>query len=102
MKYSKYLPVGSIVTLKDGESKIMITGFCFIPKEIPRQMYDYSGCVYPNGFMESNKILVFNHNQIEKVHFVGLMNDKEEIKFKQKLNDYIATVIKLKEIDLPN
>ena len=76
----KYLPIGTVVLLKGGQKRLMITGFCSIPKEDRTKMFDYMGCLYPEG--------VFNHNQIEKIYFVGY-KDEEEKQFKEKLNKLI-------------
>ena len=43
----KYLPIGTVVMLKGGTKRVMISGFCAIDGENVKNMYDYSGCVYP-------------------------------------------------------
>jgi len=64
----------------------MITGFCSISGEDKSKVFDYSGCLYPEGFISSNQTLLFNHEQIEKIFHLGLA-DEEEKQFKQKLNE---------------
>lgn len=83
-KYQKYLPIGSVVLLKDAKKRIMITGFCIIPKENDNQMFDYSGCLYPEGLISSDQTAVFNHDQIERIFCLGY-SDEEEKQFKEKL-----------------
>lgn len=80
----KYLPIGTVVMLKGGKKRAMITGFCSVPKEDPKKMYDYSGCIYPEGFISSEMVCLFNHDQIDKVYYKGLIDD-EETKFKTDL-----------------
>lgn len=81
----KYLPIGSVVLLKGGKKRIMITGF--VPKSPEgNKVFDYSGCLYPEGIISSNENLLFDHDQIEHVYFIGL-NDEEERQFKAKLNE---------------
>ena len=86
----EYLPIGSVVLLKDAKKRIMITGFYV--KEDPNQKkaYDYVGVLYPEGVVRSDKNLVFNHEQIDKVFFVGY-SDAEEKEFKEKLYELIAS-----------
>ena len=77
------LPIGSVVLLKEGTKKIMITGFCPVAKG-ETEMHDYAGCLYPEGIIESDKNLVFNHDQIDEIYFIGFINIEEQ-DFKNKL-----------------
>ena len=56
----KFLPIGSVVILEGGTKKIMITGFCSISEMDRTQVYDYSGCIYPEGYLSSNQICLLN------------------------------------------
>lgn len=87
----KLLPIGTVCMLKGGTKKVMITGFCSIPSENPKQVFDYSGCIYPEGFLNSTHVCLFNNDQIEKIHFMGFEDEEEKV-FKEKL------VIVVKEI----
>lgn len=80
----KYLPIGTVVLLKGGKKRAMITGFCSTSQEDQSKIYDYSGCVYPEGYLSSDQVCLFDHNQIEKIFFVGY-EDEEEKTFKDKL-----------------
>ena len=91
MNYEKYLPIGTVVMLKNGKKRAMITGFCSISGDDKTKVFDYSGCLYPEGFISSNQTLLFNHEQIEKIYYLGLI-DEEEKQFKQKLNEMIKTM----------
>lgn len=84
----KYLPIGSVVLLNGGTKKIMITGFCAVTNEEPDKMYDYCGCIYPEGVIRSDQNCVFNHDQIKEVFFVGFDSD-EETEFKNKLYKFL-------------
>ena len=88
MNYEKYLPIGTVVMLKGGKKRAMITGFCSISGDDKSKVYDYSGCLYPEGFISSNQTLLFDHSQIEKIYYLGLV-DAEEKQFKQRLNEMI-------------
>ncbi len=87
----KYLPIGTVVLLKGGKKRAMITGFCSVAQENQEKVYDYSGCVYPEGYLSSNQVCLFDHDQIEKIFFVGF-EDEEEKEFKDKLNKIIASI----------
>ena len=87
----KYLPIGTVVLLKGGKKRAMITGFCSVAQENQEKIYDYSGCVYPEGYLSSNQVCLFDHDQIEKIFFVGYA-DEEEKEFKDKLNKIIASI----------
>lgn len=87
----KYLPIGSVVLLKGGKKRAMITGFCSVAQENQEKIYDYSGCVYPEGYLSSNQVCLFDHEQIEQIYFVGYEDD-EEASFKEKLNKIVAEV----------
>lgn len=84
----KYLPVGSVVLLNGGSKKIMITGFCTITNNQSEEMFDYCGCLYPEGIIRSDQNCVFNHSQIKEICFIGYESD-EESEFKKKLNDFV-------------
>lgn len=80
----KYLPLGSVVLLKGAKKRVMITGFCCVTKEHEGQMFDYSGCLYPEGIISNEQTALFNHEQIANVYHLGLI-DEEEKKFKEDL-----------------
>lgn len=81
---NKFLPIGSVVLLKDATKKLMITGFCMADKNNNQQKYDYCGCLFPEGIMDTDKMALFNHQQIDKIFYLGYSNE-EEIKFKNTL-----------------
>lgn len=85
----KFLPIGTVVMLKGGTKRLMITGFCMYDKGNTQKMYDYCGCLYPEGTISSDQTALFNHEQIEKIYFIGLQDDEEK-KFKEQLNELLA------------
>ncbi|MBE6152816.1 MAG: DUF4176 domain-containing protein [Firmicutes bacterium] len=85
MKFQKYLPIGTVVLLKDAKKRIMITGFCSISDNDKTKVYDYSGCLYPEGIISTNSTLLFDHSQIEQVYYFGFVDEEEKL-FKEKLN----------------
>ena len=88
MNFEKYLPIGTVVMLKGGSKRVMIVGFCCSDNKDATKIYDYSGCLYPEGTISSDKMLLFNHNQIDKIYNLGLV-DEEEKQFKEKLKEFL-------------
>jgi hypothetical protein len=85
----KFLPIGTVVMLKDGTKRVMISGFCSSAAEDTETIWDYTGCPYPEGYISSNQTCLFNHDQIVEVYSMGLEDDEEEKAFKGKLNELI-------------
>ena len=86
----KFLPAGTVVMLKGGTKRVMIIGFCAVEGQ-NKEIYDYSGCLFPEGLLSSNEVCMFNHDQIEKVYHEGLI-DEEETAFKEELKKYINEI----------
>lgn len=87
-KNGKYLPIGSVVMLQNGKKRIMVTGFCCKEEINPNKIYDYSGCLYPEGIISSEKTLMFNHDQIADIYALGYA-DQEEYDYKERLVDLL-------------
>lgn len=94
----KFLPIGTVVLLKGAKKRLMITGFCSFDGEVKDKVYDYTGCLYPEGVITNKEIALFNHNQIEKIFHIGLQ-DNEEKQFKQKLINQINMIIQKQNQD---
>lgn len=86
----KFLPIGSVVLLDGDTKKLMITGFCSVNEDEEDKIYDYSGCLYPEGYLDSDQIFLFNHNQIKELFYLGYQSD-EETKFKKVLNEIVGS-----------
>ena len=74
----KFLPIGTVVLLKTGTKRMMITGYCMASPEDPELVYDYAGCVFPEGFVLDNKVGLFDHDEIERVDYMGLADDEQK------------------------
>lgn len=81
----KYLPIGTICTIKGTQKKVMITGFYSVEFNGNLKIKDYSGCLYPEGLLLPNSALSFNHSDIEKIDFMGYKNEENET-FQKLLN----------------
>ena len=103
----KFLPIGTVVMLKGGTKRVMIAGFCAVEngeneeENAERKIWDYSGCLYPEGFLQSNQTCLFDHDQIEEIYHLGLGADEddEEKEFKQQLNKVIEETENFQNID---
>ena len=73
----KYLPIGSVVLLHNGEKRVMIYGRR--QKQIPNEtIWDYIGCLYPEGNLNEQYTYLFNHEQIKEVFHIGYQDDEEQ------------------------
>ena len=80
MSYERLLPIGSVVLLHGGEKRLMITGR--IQTRVgDTRVFDYSGCLYPEGVSVPNATYFFDHDAIEHLFFVGFQ-DEEELAFR--------------------
>ncbi|WP_026478309.1 DUF4176 domain-containing protein [Alkaliphilus transvaalensis] len=82
-----YLPIGSIVLLKNGEKKVMIYGRRQM-QVTNGQMWDYIACLYPEGNISDEYMYLFNHEDIEEVVFRGY-GDSEEEEFLKLLQEVV-------------
>lgn len=78
MKIEKWLPLGSVVILKNGSKPLMIFGRKQINVKTQKE-FDYVGCLWPEGNIASDFNFFFNNEDIEKILL-------EVLKMKLKLN----------------
>ena len=76
----KYLPLGSVVLMKEAKKKVMITGYAVKSPESGEKLWDYIGCLWPEGMISSDKNLLFDHANIYQVFALGY-TDEEQKKF---------------------
>jgi hypothetical protein len=88
-KFEKYLPLGTVAMLKNGKHRVMIVGYCArIESDEDAPFYDYMGCMFPEGIFTTEQTLVFNHENINKIYYMGYV-DTESKKFQTKLKEII-------------
>ena len=87
----KYLPLGTVVLLEGGTKRVMITGFATASSDDPDLIYDYAGCIYPQGFITSNQTVLFDHDQIQKIYHFGLI-DPEWVEFQDNLKKFLENL----------
>lgn len=84
----RFLPIGTVVLLKGGTKEIMITSYCIFPKNTEiknnqevkpqKKLYEYGGCTYPEGILDTDIVYAFNHEQIEKIYYMGYETDAQK------------------------
>lgn len=89
--FERTLPIGSVVLLKGAGKRLMIIGYCKYKAGDEETVYDYAGCLYPEGFMSPEETALFNHEQIDKIFALGYQNQKR-FEFEPKLKEAIERV----------
>lgn len=80
------LPIGSVVTLKEGKKKLMVFGIKQWDEEKEKE-FDYVGVVYPEGNLGKGLQFLFNHGDLAETHFRGFENE-ERTEFLEKLTEF--------------
>lgn len=71
------LPIGSVVVLNGGLKKVMIIGVLqMVQHEDETKRYDYIGVIYPEGFMNTELLVLFNHDQLGEIIHRGFENEE--------------------------
>ncbi|UQS82984.1 DUF4176 domain-containing protein [Bombilactobacillus thymidiniphilus] len=86
----KILPIGSIVTLKNGNGTpvMIINRAALYETEEQTGYFDYSSVIYPAGLQDSNELCFFNHEDIAELIFLGYRDD-EELEFADNYEDLV-------------
>lgn len=83
------LPLGSVVSLKKGDKKIMIVGR--LQREPGKQrIYDYAACLWPEGLIDSSHFYLFDQSDIDRLYYIGMQNE-EEFLFRSILDEAYMT-----------
>ena len=75
----KYLPIGTVCTLKNTSKKYMIISYFSVEYNNIMKMYDYKGCVYPEGLLLPSQSLSFNHSDIMFINYDGFKNEQFDV-----------------------
>ena len=73
----KFYPIGTVVTLIDGEKPLMIYGRLQLQAD-SATMFDYVACLYPEGNINDDYNIFFNHEDIGEVLFEGYQTPEDE------------------------
>ena len=88
------LPLGSVVVLKRTEERVLVIGRLIKEKETGI-IHEYAACLYPQGSLDSNQIMVFNTEDIQMLLAVGYQ-DAEEIEYRKNLKELLDGEVELK------
>lgn len=80
------LPIGTVVLLHESKKKVMIIGVCQRGAKDPDKIWDYTGVVFPEGFLAADKMFMFNNEQINQIFAIGYQ-DAEQLAFKAKADE---------------
>ena len=83
------LPIGTVVSLKGAEKRLMIFGIKQMDANNQEQEYDYIGVIYPEGHLGANMQFLFNHEDIESIFHLGYEDIERQI-FINKLSEIYA------------
>ena len=89
--FERTLPIGSVVLLKGGKKRLMIIGYCKYKGEDRTTIYDYAGCLYPEGFISPDTTALFNHEDIDKIFALGFQN-RDRFIFEEQLIEAVNRV----------
>ena len=63
----------------------MVTGYAVSSPESGDKLWDYIGCLWPEGMVAPDKNLLFDHKDIDKVFAIGFSDDEQKL-FMERLN----------------
>lgn len=86
--YKNLFPIGTVVLLKGGSKRVMITGR-IQTRAGETKIYDYSACYYPQGIVAPDQMFFFDRGAIEHVFFIGFQ-DPEELKYRSEVLDKLG------------
>lgn len=90
MENYKFLPLGSVVYLKEGNKKLLIVARGLIANSGEGHIYfDYGGVPYPEGVID-DKMAYFQRDAITKVVFEGY-SDLDDEATVEKINLYLES-----------
>ena len=91
MEMNSLLPIGSVVLLNGGIKKVMVTGIFqeLHLADAQKEKYDYIGVIFPEGFLNVESLVLFNHEDINDIIFRGYSNSERE-EFLKELSEAVV------------
>ena len=84
----EYIPLGSVVLLKDTTQKLLIIARAINVKNGDKTyFFDYGGVLYPEG-LTGDHMAYFNHDAVNKIVFSGY-DDIENQNVVDTINDFL-------------
>ena len=95
LKVDNMLNIGTIVRIRGSVPLIMIIGYSHVKNNV---LYDYIGCLYPVGILDTSSCLVFNSDDIKEVIENGYSNGLE-LKPKEEYINSLNQMDNIKELE---
>lgn len=87
------LPIGSVVLLGNSKKRVMIIGVAQRGVSQETKLRDYVGVVFPEGYLDSEKLFLFDNEQITQIFALGYQ-DAEQLAFKKKADEMMVELRK--------
>lgn len=84
-------PLGTVVKMKGTDKLMMICGYASATASKPGYVYDYSGFIYPEGYVDMNKVFQFNNEDIEGLVAMGYQ-DREVITYVRAVEEQLQKI----------
>lgn len=88
---SGFLPIGTVVLLKEGAKRLMIAGILQRDTDSGR-LWEYVGVLYPEGYVGAKDMYLFNGDAIDKIYALGYQ-DAEQFDFKEMADQKYLEII---------
>lgn len=69
------------INAKENKSPLEI-----ILKERNGEIFDYCGCLVPQGIQNPNNVVIFNHEDVNRLLFIGFQ-DEQEIEYSYTISN---------------
>ena len=78
MTYDDFLPIGSVVLLKNAQKKIVVIGIMQTKQMKSGEVvaFDYMGVPYPEGYIGPQSAMLFSHESIQEVFHRGYSDEE--------------------------
>lgn len=102
VKAEKLLSLGSVVRLKGSNKKVMIVGSIITiqkDEKDKQKIYDYVGCLYPDGIISDKYDLLFYDKDVEEIFDFGYCPNLNYLKRLITQNVVNKKKISIKNVD---
>ena len=82
----RLLPIGAVIRLRRAKKDLMVFGICQTQKDTGKE-FDYIGVLWPEGNMGAKTQILFAHDDIEQVVFMGY-DAPERQEFMERLRNF--------------
>lgn len=86
-KKEPLLPIGSVVVLKEAIHPVAIMGRVVASVD-GGKVFDYCAVPYPQGYLDADHLVLFDHDAIMRLVFVGYRSE-EEIEFERVISNEV-------------